>query len=234
MDRFVELIIPRSIVESISHHEIGDLMVGFTWRKNLAKQPRKLIQVGLIQLVGAGMIFMAGILPIDRALSIYSPPTSQSDRQVKLILVNGAISLAIFSGINGWILYRGRRLQNLIKLVEKIEQYNQIVRSIESLVTLTNLTTPNVEVDRLSIVIDILTQTRHNLLTGLKIDRHLRQQSPSADLKTAFVESAPSEIAQNLIALQHLAGQPQLAEYATLLTQAWEIGISIDRAINLE
>ena len=90
------------------------------------------------------------------------------------------------------------------------------------------------EVDRLSIVVDILTQTRHNLLTGLKIDRHLRQQSPPADLKTAFVEAAPSQIAQNLIALQHLAGQPQLAEYATLLTQAWEIGISIDRAINLE
>jgi hypothetical protein len=241
MDRFVELIIPRSIVESISHHEIGDLMVGFTWRKNLAKQPRKLIQVGLIQLVGAGMIFMAGILPIDRALSIYSPPISQPDRQVKLILVNGAISMAILSGINGWILYRRRRLQNLLKLVEKIEQYNQIVRSIESLVTLTNLTTPTVEIvgggsldHQLSIVVDILTQTRHNLLTGLKIDRHLRQQSPSADLKTAFVESAPSEIAQNLIALQQLAGQPQLAEYATLLTQAWEIGISIDRAINLE
>jgi hypothetical protein len=228
MDKFVELIIPRSTVESISHQEIGNLMVGFTWRENLWRQPRKLIQLISIQIVGAGIIFMAATIPIDRALNVHSSPISQRDRTTSLILVNGAFTLAIFAGINWWILERGKRLKKLMKLVEKIDRYNQIVRSIETLAIVTYLTTPSPASTQLAIVLDILTQTRHNLLTALKIDCYLRQRIHSTELTTAFVESAPSEIAQNLIALQHLAQQPQLAEYAHLLTQAWEIGISID------
>jgi hypothetical protein len=234
MDKFVELIIPRSTIESISQQEIGDLMVGFTWRKNLWQQPRKFIQMGALQIVGGAIILMAATIPIDRIVNIHTSTISQQERTTRLLLVDGAVTIAILGGINWWICYRGKRLQKLLKLVEKIERYNQIVRSIETLVRVTTITAPNTEIDRLRIVLDILAQTRHNLLAALEIDRFLRQQDPTCDLTTSFIESAPSEIAQNLIALQHLAQQPQLAEYATLLNQAWEIGLSIDRDPRLE
>jgi hypothetical protein len=234
MDKFVELIIPRSIVESVSHQEIGDLMVGFTWRKNLWQQPRKFLQMGALQIVGGAIILMAVTIPIDRIVNIHASTISQQERTTRLLLVDGAVTIAILGGINWWICYRGRRLQKLLKLVEKIERYNQIVRSIETLARVTTIAAPNAEIERLRIVLDILAQTRHNLLAALEIERFLRQQDPAGDLTTSFVESAPSEIAQNLIALQHLAQQPQLAEYATLLNQAWEIGLSIDRDPHLE
>ena len=231
MDKFDLLIIPRSTVESLSHQEIGDLLVGFTWRKNLWQQPHKLMQLAAIQLVGAAIILMVAAIPIDRILSVRTPTLTPTDRTNQLLLVNGILTLSILGGINWWICDRGKRLQRLLNLVEKIERYNQIVRSIETLVKVTSLTTSNIDGDRITIVMDILAQTRHNLLAALEIDFYLRHQDRSTTLTTTFIESAPSEIAHNLIALQQLAQQPQLAEYATLLNQAWEIGLSIDREL---
>jgi hypothetical protein len=231
MDEFDSLIIPRSTVESLSHQEIGDLMVGFTWRKNLWQQPHKLIQLAAIQLVGAAIILMVAAIPLDRILSVRTPTLTPTDRATRLLLVDGILTLSILGGINWWICERGKRLQKLLSLVEKIERYNHIVRSIETLVRVTSLTAPNIDSDRIKIVMDILAQTRHNLLAALEIDFYLRHQDRSTSLTTAFIESAPSEIAHNLIALQQLAQQPQLAEYANLLNQAWEIGLSIDREL---
>jgi hypothetical protein len=231
MDKFDSLIILRSTVESISHQEIGDLMVGFTWRKNLWQQPRKLLQLAAIQIVGAAIILMVAAIPLDRILNTRTPIMTPAERTTRLLLVNGILTLSILGGINWWIVERGKRLQKLLKLVEKIERYNQIVRSIETLVRVTSLTTPTVDEDRITIVLDILAQTRHNLLAALEIDFHLRHQDRSRILTTAFIDSAPSEIAHNLLVLQQLAQQPQLAEYATLLNQAWEIGLSIDREL---
>jgi hypothetical protein len=231
MKQFDSLIIPRSIVESISHQEIGTMMVGFTWRKNLCQQPYKLIQLVAIQLVGAAIILMVAAIPLDRIASFRTSTMTPPQRTNRLILVDGIFTLGVLGGINWWICQRGKRLQKLLKLVEKIESYNQIVRSIATLVRVTNLTTATIDGDRITIVSDILAQTRHNLLTALEIDFYLRHQDCSATLTTAFIESAPNEIAHNLIALQQLAQQPQLAEYATLLNQAWEIGLSIDREL---
>ena len=232
MDKFSELVIGRSQVESLSRQEIGNLMVGFTWRLSLWKQPIKLLQMGCIQIVGAGIIFMVATIPLDRILSVYSKTSSQRDRSTQLILVNGVLTATVWGGINGWIFYRGKRLQKLLKLVEKVEEYNQIVRSIETLVKVTSLTNQNVESVQIQTVLDILSQTRQHLVTALEVDSYLRQHDSSSMITTSLVESAPTAIAQNLIALHDLANQPQLAEYATLLDRAWEIGISITGEIN--
>jgi hypothetical protein len=231
MDKFDSLIISRSTTESISHQEIGDLMVGFTWRKHLWHQPRKLLQLCAIQLVGGTIILMVAAIPLDRILNTRTPTMTPVQRTSRLLLVDGILTLSILGGINWWIVHRGKRLQKLLKLVEKIERYNQIVKSIETLVRVTSLTAPTVDEERIKIVLDILAQTRHNLLAALEIDFYLRHQDLATTVTTAFIDSAPSEIAHNLLALQQLAQQPQLAEYATLLNQAWEIGLSIDREL---
>lgn len=80
MDNLVELIITRSCVESIAQQEITSLTVGFSWRNTLGRQPRKLIQVGLIQLIGLSIIFMLGMLPIDRVLMRSHPSSSNIER----------------------------------------------------------------------------------------------------------------------------------------------------------
>ena len=116
--------------------------------------------------------------------------------------------------------------------MEKVEEYNQIVRSIETLVKVTSLTSKNIESAHIETVLKILRQTRHHLITGLEVDAYLRQHQSSSFVTNNLVESAPNAIAQNLIALQNLANQPQLAEYATLLDRAWEIGISIEGEIS--
>jgi hypothetical protein len=217
--KFGELIIPRSIVESISQQEIGQMMVGFSWRLDVWQKPHKFLQMCSIQIIGVGIIFMAMMLPVDRALNIYRPPQSQSDRSIRLILVDGTISLVILSGINRSIFYKGKRLQRLLKLVAQIEQYNQIVQSIDTLAQVANLTSHQCEPTQIASMMEILTKTRQNLLTALDIDRYFRHYPNASELTIS--------IARNLINLQNLAQQPQLAEYETLLTQAWEIGMSV-------
>jgi hypothetical protein len=219
VDKFSELIIPRSTVESIGKHEIGNLMVGFTWRKNVWRQPRKLIQIVSIQIIGAGIVFAAMMLPVDRGLNIYRSTQSQSERSTQIFLVDGAITIAILAGINSWILHRGKRLQRFLKLVTQIEQYNQIIESIITLQQVAILTNHQPESNQISSTIEILSQTRQNLLTGLEIDRYLDRYPNSDRLAVS--------IAHNLIDLQNLANQPQLAEYGMLLSQAWEIGMSV-------
>jgi hypothetical protein len=219
VDKFGELIIPRSTVESISQQEIGQMMVGFSWRADVWRKPHKFLQMCSIQIIGAGIVFMAMMLPVDRALSIYRSPQSQSERLTRLILADGTISLIILSGINRSIFYRGKRFQRLLKLVEQIEQYNQIVHSIDTLEKVANLTSHQCEPAQLSSMMEILMQTRQNLLTALDIDRYFRNYPHASELTIS--------IARNLINLQNLAQQPQLAEYGTLLTQAWEIGMSV-------
>jgi hypothetical protein len=218
-DKFSSLIIPRSTVELIGNHEIGNLMVGFTWRLDVWRQPRKLIQIGLIQIIGAGIVFAAMMLPIDRSLNIYRSSQSQSERSTQLVLVDGTITIVVLAGINSWILHRGKRLQRLLKLVAQIEQYNQIIESIITLQQVAILTNHQLESNQTDSTIDILSQTRQNLLTGLEIDRYLDQYPHSDQLAVS--------IAHNLIDLQSLAHQPQLAEYGMLLSQAWEIGMSV-------
>ncbi len=224
VDKISKLIIPRSTVESIGQQEIGQLMVGFTWRKNVWQKPHKLIQMGLMQIVGATMIFTAMMLPIDRVLHVYHTPRSQPDRIVQLIWIDGTITLLILVGINQWICERGKRLQKLLKLVEQIEDYNQIVTSIGTLEKVADLAHHQSETSQAESMMEILSNTRQNLLVALEIDRYLRQYPNSSELTLA--------IANNLIDLQNLAQQPQLAEYGMLLNQAWEIGMSIydDRA----
>jgi hypothetical protein len=224
--KFDELIIPRSTVESISQQEIGQMMVGFSWRLDVWRKPHKFLQMCSIQIIGAGIIFMSMMLPVDRALNIYRSPQSQSERLTQLILVDGAISLVILGEINRSILSRGKRLQRLLKLVAQIEQYNQIVQSIGTLDRVANLTSHRCEPAQISSMMEILIQTRQNLLTALEIDRYLRHYPNASDVTIS--------IARNLINLQNLAQQPQLAEYGTLLTQAWEIGMSVytDRDIS--
>jgi hypothetical protein len=219
VDRFSSLIIPRSTVELIGKHEIGNLMVGFTWRQDVWQQPRKLIQVGLIQIIGAGIIFAAMMLPIDRGLNTYRSSQSQSARSTQLILVDSTITIVILVGINSWIFHRGKRLRRFLKLVAQIEQYNQIIESIITLQQVAILTNHQPESNQTNSTIGILSQTRQNLLIGLEIDRYLDQYPNSDQLAVS--------IAHNLIDLQSLAHQPQLAEYGMLLSQAWEIGMSV-------
>ena len=91
LDKFDELIISRTTVESIGQQEIGQMMVGFTWRSEVW-QPHKLIKVISIQVIGAAILFAAMMLPIDRALNTDRPSQSQSDRLAKLICVRWTLN----------------------------------------------------------------------------------------------------------------------------------------------
>jgi hypothetical protein len=223
MDRFSELTISQSHVESISQQEITPLTIGLAWRSAIWGKPPQLIQVGLMQLIGASLIFAIGMIPIDRALHSSNLHRSPQERTEQLIWVDGVLTIALLSGINWWIFARTKRLQQLIKLVERIEDYNQIVNSISTLAKVTNLTAIDGSQNHHAQVFEILAQTRHNLLTGVEIDRYLRQHPNSAGL---------TSLTHNLINLQHLAQQPELTEYHTLLTQAWEIGVSVYQETN--
>jgi hypothetical protein len=225
MDRFSELIISQSQVESISQQELTPLTIGFAWRSAIWRKPLQLIQVGLMQLIGASLIFSIGMIPIDRVLHRSNLDRSPQERTAQLIWVDGVLTILLLSGANWWMFARTRRLQHLVKLVERIEDYNQIVTSISTLAKVANLTAIDSSPNHHSQIFDILAQTRHNLLTGLEIDRYLRRQhSNSAGL---------TSLAHNLIDLQHLAQQPELADYHNLLTQAWEIGIGVYQETNL-
>jgi glycogen debranching enzyme len=227
LDRFDELIIPRSTVESIGQQEIGHLMVGFTWRKDVWQKPHKFIQMVAIQIVGAGMIFTALMLPVDRVLHVYRTPPSQQERVTQLAWVDGTITVMILIGVNRWIFQRGKQLQRLLKLVAQIEHYNQIVTSIDTLEKLANLTNNRRDLAQANNMMEILNKTRQNLLVALQIESHSEQ------LRQRYLHQYPNSseltlsIANNLIDLQNLAQQPQLAEYGMLLTQAWEIGMSV-------
>jgi hypothetical protein len=141
MDRFSELIISQSNVESISQQEITPLTIGFAWRSAIWRKPLRLIQLGSIQLIGASLIFSIGMIPIDRALDSANLHRSSQARTEQLIWVDGVLTIALLSGLNWWIFARTKRLQKLIKLVEQIEAYNQIVNSTnpQSVTSIVNL-----------------------------------------------------------------------------------------------
>jgi hypothetical protein len=226
VDKITELIISRSTVESIGQQEIGSLMVGFAWRKDVWQKPHKIIQVLLLQLIGISMSFTALMLPSDRVLSSYYPPASEQARLIELVWLDSSMTALILLGANRWIYRRGKQLHRFLKLVEQIEHYNQIAIEIATLATLARLTNncPDRPPDSILVV---LTKTRHNLLVALQIESHserLCQHPNSSEMILA--------ISHNLIDLQNLARQPQLVEYGTLLTQAWEIGMSVYHETN--
>jgi hypothetical protein len=223
MDRFSELLIARSNIESISQQEITPLTIGFAWRASVWRQPQQLIQIGLMQLIGASLIFAIGMIPIDRILNSSDLSRSPRARTEQLIWVDGLLTILLLSGVNWWIFDRGNKLQRLIKLVEQIENYNQIINSISTLSKVANLTAMGHEPNQIDLILDVLAQTRHNLLIAVEIDRYLRQHPDSAIL---------TSLAHNLINLQNLAQQPELSEYHTLITQAWEIGMSVYQETN--
>jgi hypothetical protein len=225
MSKTGELIISRSTVEAIGEQEIGNLTIGWSWRMDVWQKPHKFIQMVSLQIVSAVMVFTAMMLPVDRLLSVYRSPQSQSQRFTQLIWVDGIVTTLIVIAANRWIFLRGRRLQNLLKLVEQIDRYNQIVTSIETLEKVTNIATIGTITSPPSGKLEILSKTRQNLLVALEIDKYLRQYPDSSTLTLT--------IANNLIDLQDLARQPHLDEYGLLLDRAWEIGVSVYEEITL-
>jgi hypothetical protein len=220
-----ELIISRATVEAIGEQEIGQLTIGWSWRKDVWQKPHKFIQMVSIQIVGAVMVFTAMMLPIDRLLSVYRVPNSQIQRFTQLIWVDGIVTTIIVIAANRWIFLRGRRLQNLLKLVEQIDRYNQIVTSIETIEKVTDIATIGTEASSPAGSLEILSKTRQNLLIALEIDKYLRQYPDSAAIALT--------IANNLIDLQHLAKQTHPDEYGILLDRAWAIGASIYEEIKI-
>jgi hypothetical protein len=170
MDKFSELIIAQMSIESISQQEITPLMIGFTWRTSMWRKPQKLIQIGLMQLIGASLIFLIGMIPIDRILHRSNLHRAPRERTEQLIWVDGVLTILLLTGVNWWIFDRGHKLQRLIKLVEQIENYNQIINSISTLSRVASLTVSQYEPSQINQILDILSQTRHNLLTGLEIE----------------------------------------------------------------
>ena len=213
MDEIGKFIISRSTVAAISKLEIGQLAIGFAWRNDVWRKPHKLIQAISIEIIGAMMVFMLLMLPVDRLLNVDRSPPSASERFERLVWVDGTITIIIILGINRAIYLRGNRLQRSLDLVDKIDSYNQIVASIVALNRVTDIgnITDN--------AIEILSKTRHNLLAALEIDRYRRHYPHSSPLALT--------LDRHLIDLPPPEPNLELDVWGISMERVWEIGTSI-------
>lgn len=214
-------------LEHLTGLEISETAIGRAVRPSLFRSPRRLFSFACSQLLTLGLILVFCLplsLMIARSAGGLSENSEVAWRAVAAGTgVAGAIALL-------WNLYRWqqtRRLKTLTHLIDQVDRHNQMIEAVAVLDELSTVQGSGVQLTLRTEVLQALTATRESLVCGLMTEKILRKHQRLIVRRHELFDS----IEANLTTLQMLQVNHQANDYAELLNEALEIGVSVRREI---
>ena len=213
-------------VDDLTGLDCSELAMGRATRLSLFRRSSLMMTWSLSLLLTLGV---ALVLCVPVTLVLAKGLTGSAETAVMLqylpLGVGGAIAITV--AWHGYALYQGRQLKTLDRLLLEVAHYNEMLTAVEVYYELATAQgkaearTP----EPVAIMLEALHLTRENLVNGLTTERILRKHQRFMAQRQALF----SRMEQNLSALQAMQVVDAASEYGTLLSDALEIGVQVQR-----
>jgi hypothetical protein len=218
-------------LEKLTGVEVNDVFVGGvlggTYRPSIFQSSKRLVSFCLTQLFVAILIFIF-TLPIGLLLIRNSTRSINDLPTIFLFLgITSGIALIIIIGWNIYMRWKAKSLTTLAHLLDEVDKYNEVLRAVDVLDRLEAIGNLQPTIVDRSQVLAALNVTRNSLVCGLMSEKILRENRGLLARRYELF----SNIENNLTTLQTLDVTNQANEYAELLNEALQIGISVHQEV---
>ena len=202
----------------ISAHSIGG-MVGSVYRTSTLQHPMDWLGCLISETITFSLLFVL-TLPIGLGILRWS-----EDSVGAMLTGMGVSTLVIELGWTSYRIKRSRSLQTLLHLLDEVDRYHEVLNAVTVLQELQLIRQSNAQ-SSLPAHFETLQVTRDCLVAGLRTERILRARTGKRSQEAGF-----EQLAQSLSILKTLSLQERADDYSTLLSQALEIGQSVQEEL---
>ncbi|MGP1385994.1 MAG: hypothetical protein ACTS2F_20720 [Thainema sp.] len=213
-----ELKLTQADIEKLTDVDVGEIFVAGTVRPSVFQSPRRILSLCLSEILKIGVAF---ILCLGLSLIIVRNMDDVATRFLFLIAIALSVLIAMVWNVMIWL--KGKRLQTLHRLLDEVDRHNDIIQALQIMDELNTVPTADLNLPNQDEVITALRATRESLACGLMTERILRKHQRFIQRRQELFIN----IETNLATLQSLSVNHQAAEYAQLLNEALEIGMTV-------
>ena len=215
-------------IERLTGFEVNELflggLIGGVYRPSLFRQPKRLFMFAITELVVTAILFVFTI-PIGIFLT-NTAGISALPEILKFLQVT--VGMTVLGSI-AWNLYMKlalKRFKPLLHLLDAVDRYHEVLEAVQVLDQLETVQR-SIHSSQRGEILEALRLTRDNLVSGLMTEKILRDNRGLLARRSELVDA----IETNLITLRALEISAQATQYAQLLNEALEIGVSVQREI---
>jgi hypothetical protein len=195
-------------------------MFGGVYRFSQLKHP--IHWLGWIWFEGlAGLMVFVFTLPIGLGMVRLLPRLGTTHVMLMSMGVATLVGLVLWHGYRVW---KGRSLQTFMHLLDEIDQYHQVLQAVAVLDQLATVRNPSLQSPEW---FETLQVTRDCLVTGLRIERIMREQG----VFFARLQDGVTHLEQSLALLKTSEMQAQADEYTIILRQSLAIGERVQQEL---
>ena len=213
-----DLKLTQADVEKLTGLDVGELFVAGTIRSSVFLSPRRIASLCVSEFLKVAVVF---VLCLGLSLVIVRNMEDVETRSLFLLAIALAFFIATVWNIITWL--RGQQLQTLHRLLDEVDRHNDIIQALQIMDELNTVPTTELNLPNQDEVITALRATRESLACGLMTERILRKHQHFMKRRQELF----TNIETNLATLQAISVNHQAAEYAQLLNEALEIGLTV-------
>lgn len=222
-----ELKIPAKLLEKLTGYEVNASSIGGLGGVLRASRfSERIITLVFTELAVFLLTFIFsvpfGFLAIrDRTDSI-----DDSASIIQFLTIPLGIALVILVSWNIYMIFKAKSLKTLMHLLDEVDKYNEVIQAVDLLDKLeaTGMQTSTAERSQ---TLEALNLTRNSIVCGLMTERILRE---NRHLLARHYELC-ANIENYIVILKNMEVQNQARDYAHILRDALQIGVSVQQEV---
>ncbi|MEO1593603.1 MAG: hypothetical protein AAFU71_20290 [Cyanobacteria bacterium J06632_22] len=212
-------------IDRLTGLDISERSMGRAARLSLFRQPRQILGWGLTVVLALGVALVLSI-PVVLVLARSLTGTAETETMLRYVPVGVVSAIALTAAWQGYALYRGRQLLTLDHLLTEVSRYHEMLTAVEVYCELAMAR--GSQPAQIDAIVEALHLTRENLVNGLTSERVMRKHQRFIAQRQALF----NRMEQNLSALQALQVVDAASTYGTLLNDALQIGVQVQKEMS--
>ncbi len=220
-------------IERLIGIDVNEIFIGGTiggvYRAGVLKHPKRLLSLIVTEILVAALIFVFSI-PIGLFFTQSDRGIADLPSMLRFLQITIGITVTIALGWNGLMHYSLPRFKSLMHLLDEVDRFNDVIQAVATLDSLEHLSSDRGEIlhsHQRASILEALRMTRDSLVSGLLTEKILRENRGLLARRQDLL----ANIETNLSALKTLEVNQQATEYATLLSEALQIGVSVHQEV---
>ncbi|MBP0016493.1 MAG: hypothetical protein J7647_02920 [Cyanobacteria bacterium SBLK] len=215
----------RELEERLHIDAIANIAIDF-YRGAIQKKGKYLLSTLLTEL---GLIAIAIVLILPTtALVLQGTGTSDRDILPPLLIISFSLIGLIVLGFNIYFWQRAKQFKPLTHLLDEIDKYNRVVHSVTFVDRLNSLQSSNSpEGEKRLETFNLLQTIRHSLMTALKVERLMREQTQWIASRHELLATLESD----LDVLMEFTARQDEKDNSQLFNEALQIGLNVHKEI---
>jgi len=200
------------------------------YRAFILKRPKQILSVLLTELFALGLL-LTFVMPVS-FIALRNLGKLPEDTVGIIRVFTGILGLSLLSILTGNVyLWKHRqKVKSLARLMDEVDKYNGVIQAItlvDELELVGNSTTQLNHLSNRQEVVEALKVTKESLISALRVERILRRHKSFMDSRYELL----ANLENNLNTLMSFEVSNQANEYARLLNESLQIGMSVHKEV---